>query len=578
MQKRLLQLVLVFSGVASMGQECPVLTNPVNGAVNVPVDAEITWTDADESVPGYIISIGTTPGGTDIVDQRSVGRANAYRPPLGLPDNTLIYVTLTLFFFDQPNIICSSESFTTEDVITEPECTSLRNPVDGATNVNIGTNIAWNYAPSATGYQLSLGTTPGGTDILNNQNLGNTLTYTPPADLPPNTQIYTQVIPYNENGAPMDCQEESFTTGISATLPGCTSLVTPANGAINVPLTPFLEWVEVPEATGYRVTIGSSPFSAEILDNAIFPTNSTFVIDFEPNRTFFILIVPFNNAGDAIACVQESFSTILGCGPFIDAVTGELVTLNPAINFPDTVSFCQNESPFTISTSDAADGFRWFKVDEFGNETLLSETAEVALTENGDYRYEAYNLASQSGNAIECPSTKMFSVVSSELPAITSVDVTGQADGIRIAVQVAGIGDYEYSLDNRDGPYQDDAVFNNIPVGSHTVYVRDKNGCGIAERGIEQDFTLEGFPKFFTPNGDGVNDFWQFIPPPVTGENKLAFIHIFDRFGRLLAQIDPISIGWDGNYNGQPLPSSDYWFKARDDSNNEISGHFALKR
>jgi gliding motility-associated-like protein len=156
--------------------------------------------------------------------------------------------------------------------------------------------------------------------------------------------------------------------------------------------------------------------------------------------------------------------------------------------------------------------------------------------------------------------------------------VTGEGDGIRISVEVIGIGDYEYSLDNSAGPYQDDAVFNNIPVGAHTVYVRDKNGCGIAERAIEQELTLEGFPKFFTPNGDGINDFWQFIPPFATGENNLAIIHIFDKFGRLLAQIDPVSVGWDGNLNGQPLPSSDYWFKARDDSNNEISGHFALKR
>ena len=40
-----------------------------------------------------------------------------------------------------------------------------------------------------------------------------------------------------------------------------------------------------------------------------------------------------------------------------------------------------------------------------------------------------------------------------------------------------------------------------------------------------------------------------------------AKIYIFDRFGKLLKQISPsLGPGWDGNYNGNPLPSSDYWF------------------
>ncbi|MEX0289024.1 MAG: T9SS type B sorting domain-containing protein [Flavobacteriaceae bacterium] len=578
MKRKFSILFLVLSVALGYGQACVTLTSPVNGAVDVPVDTQITWTEADESVPGYIISIGTTPGGTDIVNQRALGRANSYSPPLGLPDNTEIFVTITLFFFNQPDITCPSESFRTEDVITAPACTSLRNPVDGATNVNTGTNIAWNYAPTATGYRLSLGTTPGGTDILNNQDVMNTLSFTPPVEFPPSTQIYATVIPYNENGVPTGCIEESFTTGVVATLPGCATLISPANGDTNVSTTPLIEWTAVPGATGYRVTIGNTPFSAEVIDNGIFPTNSTLVIDFEPNRTFFITIIPFNDAGDAINCAQETFSTVLGCGPFVDAVTGEIVTLNPEIDFPDTVSFCENEIPVTISSTDTADGFRWFKVDEFGNESLISDTADVDLTETGEYRYEAYNTVSQSGNDLECPTTKNFTVVSSAPPVIRDINISETALGLRVEVIAEGIGDYEFAIDDINGPYQDSNVFPNITAGSHTVYVRDKNGCGIVEQQIEQDITVEGFPKFFTPNGDGINDFWQFIPPPLAGSNTVNVIHIFDRFGNLLAQIDPVSIGWDGNFNGQPLPSSDYWFKARDNLNNEIRGHFALKR
>lgn len=555
------------------------LTYPLNNATNVPVNATITW-DAVVGVPGYIISIGTTPGGVDIVNQSNLGNSLSYTPPLGFPENMQIYVTIRLFFFDPaiPDVVCPSSTFRTEDVIDPPACTNMSNPADGATNVNIASNILWNYSPNATGYRISMSTVPGTGNIVNNLDVGNVLSYNPILDLPPSTQIFVQITPYNENGDLSPCPEQSFTTGAVASLPGCTSLVNPLNGEINVPLTPFIEWTAVAGADGYRVTIGSSPFTSEVLDNVVFFTNSTFVIDFEPNLTFFITIVPFNTAGDAIGCTQESFSTIIGCGPYFDSVTGELIIINPEISFPDTISICEDELPFLVSSTDTAEGFRWFQIDQFGNETLISVSSDASLAEPGEYRYEAYNTVIQVSGTVECPTSKFFNVVSSEIATINSVTITDQGEETIITIDASGIGDYEYALNDINGPFQNSNVFNTTPAGSYTVYVRDKNGCGIVQERIEQDLTLEGFPKFFTPNGDGVNDFWQFIPTPLTSEISIEVIHIFDRYGKLLAQIEPTSNGWDGSFNGRPLPSNDYWFRAISESSGQIQGHFALKR
>ena len=55
-------------------------------------------------------------------------------------------------------------------------------------------------------------------------------------------------------------------------------------------------------------------------------------------------------------------------------------------------------------------------------------------------------------------------------------------------------------------------------------------------------------------------------------------IFIYDRFGSLLAQLSPDTKGWNGIFNGRPLPESDYWFKAVTISNKEVKGHFSLKR
>ncbi|RDY60972.1 T9SS type B sorting domain-containing protein [Flagellimonas nanhaiensis] len=578
MLKKLLLIIVLLNAVTGMAQECPDLLSPVDGASNVPVNTTITWESVD-GIPGYRVRLGTSPGGADIAEQ-SVGSATSYTPPLGLPENTQIYVTIILDFLFQggSDIVCASQSFTTEDVTVAPNCTTFRNPLNGATDVSVFTNFTWFYAPTATGYFLTLGTFPGGSDILPQTDIGNSLSYNPPGQLPENQLIYASVVPYNENGSASGCTEISFTTGELAPLPGCTNLTNPVNGAVNVPLTPLLEWTAVPGAVGYRLTVGTTPTNANVLDNAAFFTNSTFVLNFEPNRTFFITIVPFNAAGDAIGCTQESFSTLLGCGPYLDLATGEFVSLNPEINFPDTVSFCENLAPFTVTTEDVADGFRWYQIDPYGNETLLSENSSVDLTSNGTYRYEAYNFVSQSGNLIECPTSKEFEVVSSETAIIDNLLATEEVTTWRVTVETSGIGDYEYAIDNRDGPYQDSNVFSGVTPGNHTFYVRDKNGCGIAEEAFSQDLTVEGFPKFFTPNGDTFNDYWQFIQPKNTDAIVFQSIRIFDRYGKFLKEISQDSEGWDGNIAGRPLPSGDYWFKAVDVTNREIYGHFSLKR
>lgn len=574
--KKLLLIVGLFSIGFGHSQECPDLLGPVNGATNVAVNTTITW-EAVDGIPGYQILLGITPGGNEL-GQASVGSATSYTPPLGLPDNTQIFVTIILDFLFEggTDIVCPSQSFTTEDVTTAPGCTQLRTPVDGSADVSVFTNISWNYSPTATGYQISIGTAPGLGDIVSNLDVGNTLTYNPPVEFPPNTTIYVEVVPYNENGSPASCTEFNFTTGEVAPLPGCTSLISPTNGSINVPLTPFIEWVAVPGATGYRVTIGSTPNGTDILDQGVFTTNSTFVIDFEPNRTFFITIVPFNASGDAMGCGQETFSTLLGCGPFLDPNTGEFIDLNPEVDFPGLFSFCENEDPLVLTAPIIADGYRWYRI-EFGNATLISEERDLTVSDIGEFELEVYDLVSQPSGVIECATLVEFEVVSSEAPTIDNLQISDTALGLRIEVLASGGGDYEYAIDDSNGPYQDSNVFTAVPSGSHTLYVRDKNGCGIAEESFQQDLTVEGFPKFFTPNGDGINDFWQFIQPP--GEAiVLTSIRIFDRYGNFLKELNQNSQGWDGNLNGSALPASDYWFKAIDEENREVQGHFALKR
>lgn len=575
MKKWILISIVSIIGIYGNSQECPNLVAPFDGATNVPVESFISWTPV-AGVNGFIISIGTTPGGIDIVNAVSIGITTTFYPELGLPDDTQIYVTLTLFFFSLPDIECSSQSFHTEDITFAPTCTSLFSPLDSTVDVNIASNISWNYVIGATGYLVTIGTAPGLGDIENNLDVGNTLSFNPISDLPENTEIFVQVVPYNENGIPASCIEESFITGILSEIPDCTSLISPENNSSNVPLSPLIEWVASPVASGYRVYIGKTPFENDILDGGVFFTNSTLVINFEPNTLYFIRIVPFNDGGDAIGCGQESFSTILGCGPFYSE-TGELITLNPETNFPDQVGICLNDIPTTIFSPDMADGFRWYSIDDNDIEILISSEASVQLFETGTYLYEVYTIIDYDGIALECSTYKEFVVVSSERPTIEGVNLSYNFGGIQIIVQVSGSGDYEYALDNVDGPYQDSNIFINAPEDTSVIYVRDKNGCGIDTYEIINYAIAEGFPKFFTPNGDGFNDYWKYKPK---GNEKffLSNIYIFDRFGKLIKSLDPSSNGWDGTFNGVKLTTAGYWFKAFTTDGDIFIGYFTLKR
>ncbi|MCK7591764.1 T9SS type A sorting domain-containing protein [Subsaxibacter sp. CAU 1640] len=104
---------------------------------------------------------------------------------------------------------------------TTPLCDAqLKVPAPGATNVSTDVVLAWGAATGyVNGYYLSIGTTPGGTDILNNLDVGNTLTYDPELEF--GTVYYVTVTAYNNNGNAVDgCQESSFTTEQS---PWCAS-------------------------------------------------------------------------------------------------------------------------------------------------------------------------------------------------------------------------------------------------------------------------------------------------------------------------------------------------------------------
>ncbi|MGH2666985.1 T9SS type B sorting domain-containing protein [Flavobacterium sp.] len=172
-----------------------------------------------------------------------------------------------------------------------------------------------------------------------------------------------------------------------------------------------------------------------------------------------------------------------------------------------------------------------------------------------------------------CSRTRTINVVPSDIATILASDIEDLVDENTVTVNVSGPGDYWYSLDEEFGPFQESNVFTDVMPGIHIIYVKDMNGCGT----VSKEIYILGTPKFFTPNGDGIHDYWN-VQGISSASNANTVIYIFNRFGKLLKQVTPLGNGWDGTFNGIQMPADDYWFTVKFENGRTAKGHFALKR
>ena len=240
------------------------------------------------------------------------------------------------------------------------------------------------------------------------------------------------------------------------------------------------------------------------------------------------------------------------------SITSFSIIINPLpiIDLEDQV-ICLDNVPLLVSanTNYATDTYLW---------STGETTPEIDVTEVGNYWV---TVTTESG----CETTRYFGVTESETATIETTEVIDFSDPNNITVTISGIGNYLYQLD--DFEPQESNFFENVAMGYHTVTIIDLNGCA----NVTKEVLVVDIPKFFTPNNDGDFDTWHIV-----GIETLpgTVINIFDRYGKHIKQLTSSSPGWDGSYNGQILPTSDFWFTAdvkRGGIAFEVKGHFTLK-
>lgn len=238
---------------------------------------------------------------------------------------------------------------------------------------------------------------------------------------------------------------------------------------------------------------------------------------------------------------------------------------SPDVPATEETMICQNTGEFiTLSAIDgAAAGFTFLW-------STGATTQTIQVNEPGVYNVTVTNGAG-------CDNSKVITVHPSDVAVIDDIIINDLRDNNTVTVIASpppGVDTtYLYSIDRPNGPFSESNVFEHLQPGKHIVYVTEANGCGT----VAEEIWILGVPKFFTPNGDGVNDTWNII-----GVNSFFYpsskIFVFDRYGKFLADVDPRGPGWDGDLQGEKLPATDYWYVLKLDDGRVAKGHFSLMR
>ena len=235
----------------------------------------------------------------------------------------------------------------------------------------------------------------------------------------------------------------------------------------------------------------------------------------------------------------------------------------PSLSNQYELNICSSEFPLELGNS-----FSLENPGDFSFEWNTGETTQTIIVQQGG----VYSLKLIK-TAIGCGRDVQFLVNELPTPEITNIAIESNGETSELTVFTSSDEGNLYSLDDINGSFQTSSVFRNVPGGPHTIFVKNDNACEIKQ----QKILVFGFPQFFTPNNDGYYDTWKpfWLTDP---EYQIKSMYIFDRYGKLLKQLDPNGNGWDGTFNNRDMPGDDYWFNVILENGREFKGHFSLKR
>ncbi|QWX84828.1 T9SS type B sorting domain-containing protein [Cellulophaga sp. HaHaR_3_176] len=316
--------------------------------------------------------------------------------------------------------------------------------------------------------------------------------------------------------------------------------------------------------------------------------------------SFIVTIDPpviVDQLGDATECESFTLATLTNGTYFTESNgqgtmlnDGDIITETQTIYIYNQSGSCSDESSFTVSISTT------IIADTVANVIACDSYTLTALSPGNNY-YTATNAGGtqlQVGDLItttqtiyiyagtgSCADETSFTVTIDQPAIVDQLGDVTECESFTLATLTNGT---YFTESNGQGSMLNDG---DIITETQTIYIYNQSGSCSDESSFtvfidllacndSEDATKAKFPKFFTPNNDGINDLWKVDQELFTIEGTIS---IYDRYGKLLAQFNAENGSWDGSYNGIMVPATDYWFRFKTpDGAITSSGHFSLKR
>jgi gliding motility-associated-like protein len=274
-----------------------------------------------------------------------------------------------------------------------------------------------------------------------------------------------------------------------------------------------------------------------------------------------------------------------GCQKTATIIMNEPPPVHPPVVFYDTV--CSGDVPFLKAIADSGLKIHWYPV-QSGSVPIGSGNSFVPPAA---YSNEIYFAATQDEDyCYSNPRVPVFVTVR-PLPA---TDFYADRNSVEVQFGIVNFSDNTLSSAPIVSWFWDfgDGYTGNVPypshqyeqIGDYNVSLTTVDSLGCSQKLLKPTFVNVTrqvnlvLPNAFTPNGDGINDFFQL-------EQKLIkdlTIKIFDRWGNMVYQSNDMGFRWDGSQGGKPLEEGTYVFQIKGlDTDNvpvERSGSVTLIR
>lgn len=251
-----------------------------------------------------------------------------------------------------------------------------------------------------------------------------------------------------------------------------------------------------------------------------------------------------------------------------DVTSITLEVVDPVLELSWTDTTVCPETTLEIMEFLGEDNFQW-----------NSTAGDISNALNNVVTFTATNTGQVTVSATiqDCPASAFADITVSQEP-IVSIEVMPNVDSIEVGTTldlVAVIANpdpnntYEWSYDGQiiDNSNNDSISITIINVGdlnSISVTVTNNNGCsGNDNINIIGTIPVYQVPNAFTPDGDGLNDYFNFTYKGFDNNSGLGPIEVirfsvWNRWGNLIYNNETPDKGWDGTYEGKPAPSDVY--------------------